>query len=724
MLCSMQFGQRVKSVTLAEYKSDEVEHMKEGGNQVAAYKYLARYTPDKDLKKPLDRNPQRIRAWVQTVFIDKKYYSADAPVPLRSSDAGSASAGQSAGSFNASRPMSRSVSRSDSSTTRESGAAALSPSASAPSHSSHLAGSPPVRDVRELLGSKVTPLQVGPIQASSEISRSDSRASSVSGATAAAATSQASTPADAKATAFDPFAAPETHSATLALAAIKPALPTPAPAAATVTAASQDAFDPFSQLSQSGTAPAATQAGTAAGAGATTASAGWAAFDEPSAFVAGNKQAPAQPQSALQQSNFVAAPLAAAAVAADSNASWHFSEDNVFAAKPADAAAAAALSGQLPAVAFTLTAATPAAVATAASSAPDNAVIGAAAGATPSGSSAAGSSTPATPGGSGSKGGKAPAKELAADLFSQLTPTAVSAMAYQPGPAFQWQQFQPQQQQYAGVPNMQPAAAGVTGLQQLQPPQQPLQQQYGIRYGLGMSPGGYVMPQQQQMSQYQPQTQWQMQQQQQRAPAYGMYGPGAQPFVPGYQQRPDFAPYPMYVQGMNGTVGNGPQGPPSGTGIGFGPQQQQQPGVPSSGSPSVGFPTWVAASTAAGVTEQNTFADLVDLKKALPTARGSSTPAGPAMQQQPFGAAAPAYGMQSPYVAAPGMGAGAAAGAGMGFNAIWGSGPASQPGQPYGGMQQQLYGGAYGSMPLSPGSGQVFAARAPQVQQDSSNPFA
>eukprot|EP00879_Flechtneria_rotunda_P009785 GHRR01010235.1.p1 GENE.GHRR01010235.1~~GHRR01010235.1.p1 ORF type:complete len:141 (+),score=25.00 GHRR01010235.1:58-480(+) len=58
----MQFGQRVKSVTLAEYKSDEVEHMKEGGNQVAAYKYLARYTPDKDLKKPLDRYKPLVQA--------------------------------------------------------------------------------------------------------------------------------------------------------------------------------------------------------------------------------------------------------------------------------------------------------------------------------------------------------------------------------------------------------------------------------------------------------------------------------------------------------------------------------------------------------------------------------------------------------------------------------------------------------------------------------------
>lgn len=33
-LCSMQFGQRVKSVTLAEFKSDEIQAMKDGGNEV------------------------------------------------------------------------------------------------------------------------------------------------------------------------------------------------------------------------------------------------------------------------------------------------------------------------------------------------------------------------------------------------------------------------------------------------------------------------------------------------------------------------------------------------------------------------------------------------------------------------------------------------------------------------------------------------------------------
>eukprot|EP00775_Hariotina_reticulata_P009864 gene9864-10022_t len=150
----MQFGHRVKSVTLAEYKPEEVEQMRDGGNQVAAYRHLARYTPDKDLKKPLDRNPQHIRVWIQTVFMDKRFYSADAPVPRRPSDAGSSAAGLALHS--AGRASSGALSRTSS--TREGAHSVspvpVSPTPSAGGHQQHLqqSGSPPVRDMRELLG--------------------------------------------------------------------------------------------------------------------------------------------------------------------------------------------------------------------------------------------------------------------------------------------------------------------------------------------------------------------------------------------------------------------------------------------------------------------------------------------------------------------------------------------------------------------------------------------
>eukprot|EP00878_Enallax_costatus_P021129 GHUV01022362.1.p1 GENE.GHUV01022362.1~~GHUV01022362.1.p1 ORF type:complete len:252 (+),score=68.62 GHUV01022362.1:111-866(+) len=184
----MQFGHRVKSVTLADYKADEVEHMKEGGNQVAAYRYLARYTPDKDLRKPVDRNPQRVRIWIQTVFIDKRFYSADAPVPRRSQEGSGASTPAAltspAGSL-----------RRSSSSREGSLAGPLPATLSAPVPAAAVAAasrgvtlpssasSPPVRDMRDLLGDRATALHVGPKLSNEQASSSagTSRASSVSG---------------------------------------------------------------------------------------------------------------------------------------------------------------------------------------------------------------------------------------------------------------------------------------------------------------------------------------------------------------------------------------------------------------------------------------------------------------------------------------------------------------------------------------------------------------
>lgn len=45
----------MKSVTLAEYRPEEVEAMRAGGNTLAATRYLARFTPGRDLPKPTDR---------------------------------------------------------------------------------------------------------------------------------------------------------------------------------------------------------------------------------------------------------------------------------------------------------------------------------------------------------------------------------------------------------------------------------------------------------------------------------------------------------------------------------------------------------------------------------------------------------------------------------------------------------------------------------------------
>lgn len=114
--------------------------MRAGGNQAAAYRYLARYTPGRDLPKPVDRwaawgrcdccsscccccsaapsccrgthrhcamtttnavthrVPQHVRAWINTVFAEKRFFSADAPLPQRRSSDASASASPTAAS--------------------------------------------------------------------------------------------------------------------------------------------------------------------------------------------------------------------------------------------------------------------------------------------------------------------------------------------------------------------------------------------------------------------------------------------------------------------------------------------------------------------------------------------------------------------------------------------------------------------------------------------------
>jgi hypothetical protein len=41
---------------------------------------------------PPRRNPQKTRGWIQTVFADKRFFSADAPIPRRSTDSAASAA--------------------------------------------------------------------------------------------------------------------------------------------------------------------------------------------------------------------------------------------------------------------------------------------------------------------------------------------------------------------------------------------------------------------------------------------------------------------------------------------------------------------------------------------------------------------------------------------------------------------------------------------------------
>jgi hypothetical protein len=115
-------------------------------------------TPD---LTPLCRTPQRVKAWIQAVFVDKRFYDADAPVPTppasrrASSGAGDAPSGGGGASGGGAAPGApvrqlsgagaRSVGRGGE------GAAAVATAL----------GMPPVRDVKDLLGPKAITLQVG-----------------------------------------------------------------------------------------------------------------------------------------------------------------------------------------------------------------------------------------------------------------------------------------------------------------------------------------------------------------------------------------------------------------------------------------------------------------------------------------------------------------------------------------------------------------------------------
>eukprot|EP00878_Enallax_costatus_P030334 GHUV01033019.1.p1 GENE.GHUV01033019.1~~GHUV01033019.1.p1 ORF type:complete len:683 (+),score=318.21 GHUV01033019.1:359-2407(+) len=682
----MQFGHRVKSVTLADYKADEVEHMKEGGNQVAAYRYLARYTPDKDLRKPVDRNPQRVRIWIQTVFIDKRFYSADAPVPRRSQEGSGASTPAAltspAGSL-----------RRSSSSREGSLAGPLPATLSAPVPAAAVAAasrgvtlpssasSPPVRDMRDLLGDRATALHVGPKLSNEQASSSagTSRASSVSGLppTPAAGAAQPS-PRPTPPPAFDPFAAPATPVATPAMQAT-PAAAVPQPAA--VQAQPAAAFDPFGQQT-------ATPASAAPAAAAAATSNGWDAFGDAPAFKAPNATAATTPAAGP------GTPAAPAPTAVAPGSDWASFGDSAFGSNAFPAASQAPAAAGAP---VGVTGVTSASAPAAAASAPAAVVTkpGPAAGVT--GGSAAAGSAPVTPSGKG----KPPAKELAADMFADFAPpqpVAPAVLPHQQAVMLQYAQNRPAQ---AGlVTGQQPTVMGV----------QPQQVPYGMMpmgYGMAQQPP-HMMQQQQAMA-------WQQQQQ----AAMGMYGGIRPQGFPQQQQQQQLGgmPYSM-MMGMNGVV-PGAYGAAAGVmgAVQSQPQvQQQQPTTPAS-------PSWTLNTSTAGVTEESAFADLVDLKKALPNV---STPAAaPAMVTSPAQQQQQPYGMSMmPGMTSPGS---------YGMPGAFGSAPMMQ--QPMMGQQlpyQQVpYGAPAGMYATGMPANAAVAGQygmppvaAPSAGQNSGNPFA
>ena len=71
---SRQFSHRVKGVSLATFKPEEVAALEETGNALVLGTYLARWSPS-DLPKPTGREPARIADWVEAVFVRKRFYA-------------------------------------------------------------------------------------------------------------------------------------------------------------------------------------------------------------------------------------------------------------------------------------------------------------------------------------------------------------------------------------------------------------------------------------------------------------------------------------------------------------------------------------------------------------------------------------------------------------------------------------------------------------------------
>ncbi|KAJ3682979.1 hypothetical protein LUZ60_013206 [Juncus effusus] len=67
-----EFTHRVKSVSMAKFTSQEVDALQRGGNQRAREMYLKDYDP-MQLKFPDSRNVEKIREFIKSVYVDKKY---------------------------------------------------------------------------------------------------------------------------------------------------------------------------------------------------------------------------------------------------------------------------------------------------------------------------------------------------------------------------------------------------------------------------------------------------------------------------------------------------------------------------------------------------------------------------------------------------------------------------------------------------------------------------
>ncbi|EFJ49044.1 hypothetical protein VOLCADRAFT_120813 [Volvox carteri f. nagariensis] len=72
-------GQRAKNLSMSNFTAEEISALDAGGNAVAESTWLAKWKPESDISRPVSRNLSQIDAWIQAVFLEKRYYSASAP---------------------------------------------------------------------------------------------------------------------------------------------------------------------------------------------------------------------------------------------------------------------------------------------------------------------------------------------------------------------------------------------------------------------------------------------------------------------------------------------------------------------------------------------------------------------------------------------------------------------------------------------------------------------
>lgn len=73
-----EFNHRVKSISMASFKPEEMKGLLEGGNAIAREKWLAKWKPS-DFPEPDPGDPDKLRQFIRMKYIDKKWVAHDSP---------------------------------------------------------------------------------------------------------------------------------------------------------------------------------------------------------------------------------------------------------------------------------------------------------------------------------------------------------------------------------------------------------------------------------------------------------------------------------------------------------------------------------------------------------------------------------------------------------------------------------------------------------------------